>query len=150
MAYSEALTTAVERVQSELHYKSTSRLKTTGTIIDKLHRFGGSNLKHIQDLAGMRITDDFNLRKQDKIARELERIFPGSPPAKLIDRRADPRNGYRALHVVIHVDRIPVGIQVRTRWQHDWADLYEKFADKFGRGIRYGQLPIESKVIVFR
>ena len=36
---------------------------------------------------------------------------------------------------------IPVEIQVRTRWQHEWAELFEKLADRVGRGIRYGDAP---------
>ena len=31
-----------------------------------------------------------------------------------------------------------IEIQVRTRWQHEWADMFEKLADAVGRDIRYG------------
>ncbi len=51
-------------------------------------------------------------------------------------------NGYRAVHVIVFPDGIPVEIQVRTRWQHEWAELYEKLADQVGRGIRYGEPPL--------
>jgi hypothetical protein len=36
-------------------------------------------------------------------------------------------------------DGFPVEIQVRTRLQHEWAELFEKLADQLGRGIRYGE-----------
>jgi ppGpp synthetase/RelA/SpoT-type nucleotidyltranferase len=36
-----------------------------------------------------------------------------------------------------------VEIQVRTALQDGWAQLIERFADWWGRGIRYGDLPID-------
>jgi hypothetical protein len=35
----------------------------------------------------------------------------------------------------------PIEIQIRTAWQHEWAELFEKLADLVGRGIRYGDAP---------
>lgn len=32
-------------------------------------------------------------------------------------------------------------IQLRTKLQHEWANLFEKLADRVGRGIRYGEPP---------
>ncbi|MGH3722296.1 MAG: hypothetical protein ACRDRI_26350 [Pseudonocardiaceae bacterium] len=32
-------------------------------------------------------------------------------------------------------------IQLRTQLQHEWVDLFEKLADRVGRGIRYGEPP---------
>jgi hypothetical protein len=58
-----------------------------------------------------------------------------------VDRRIEPSQGYRAVHVIVYPDGVPVEIQVRTRWQHEWADMFEKLADLIGRGIRYGQPP---------
>jgi ppGpp synthetase/RelA/SpoT-type nucleotidyltranferase len=45
--------------------------------------------------------------------------------------------GYRAVHVVARVDQLPVEVQVRTAWQHQWAESFEKIADRLGRSIRY-------------
>jgi ppGpp synthetase/RelA/SpoT-type nucleotidyltranferase len=42
---------------------------------------------------------------------------------------------------VVHVDNVPVEIQVRTELQHEWAEFFEKLADHLGRGIRYGEQP---------
>ena len=36
-----------------------------------------------------------------------------------------------------------VEVQVRTRLQHEWAEIFEKLADLLGRGIRYGEPPAQ-------
>ncbi len=55
------------------------------------------------------------------------------------------------MHVVVSVLNRPVEIQVRTQMQHKWAELFEKLADKWGRGMRYGDMtassPAEAEVI---
>jgi ppGpp synthetase/RelA/SpoT-type nucleotidyltranferase len=51
-------------------------------------------------------------------------------------------HGYAAVHVIVFPEDVPIEIQVRTRWQHEWADLFEKLADRVGRGIRYGEPPV--------
>jgi ppGpp synthetase/RelA/SpoT-type nucleotidyltranferase len=50
-------------------------------------------------------------------------------------------HGYRAVHVIAFPEGVPIEIQVRTLWQHEWAELFEKLADRVGRGIRYGEAP---------
>ena len=143
VAYDEALAVAVNRVQTKTDFNSTSRVKTTGTILDKVRRHGGSILKSMQDIAGMRIVGDFNRIAQDKISASISELFSnGARPPKIVDRRISPSSGYRAVHLVVHVDSVPVEIQIRTRLQHQWAEFYEKLGDKFGRGIRYGE-PVE-------
>lgn len=143
LSFDEPLAIAVDLVRDRLGYEPTSRIKTTGTILDKLHRQGGSILKAMQDLAGMRIVSDCNRHEQDRIASKLMQLFAefGPPLPKLVDRRTHPSHGYRAVHVIVYVDGAPVEIQVRTKLQHEWADLFEKLADKVGRGIRYGEPP---------
>jgi len=143
LSFDEPLAIAVDLVRDRLGYEPTSRIKTTGTILDKLHRQGGSILKAMQDLAGMRIVSDCNRHEQDRIASKLVQLFAefGSPLPKLVDRRTHPSHGYRAVHVIVCVDGAPIEIQVRTKLQHEWADLFEKLADRVGRGIRYGEPP---------
>jgi Region found in RelA / SpoT proteins len=110
--------------------------------LEKLGRHGGSWLKSIQDIAGMRIVDSFDRWGQDDLVGRIAALFADEPrPPRVIDRRARPTHGYRAVHIVAYPDGIPVEIQVRTRWQHEWADLFEKLADGVGRGLRYGQMP---------
>jgi hypothetical protein len=60
---------------------------------------------------------------------------------QVIDRRTNPSHGYRAVHLIVQKDRIPVEIQVRTDLQDTWAQIVERLADRWGRGIRYGEDP---------
>ena len=50
-------------------------------------------------------------------------------------------NGYRAVHVVVFPESMPIEIQIRTELQHEWAEVFEKIADLVGRDIRYGEPP---------
>lgn len=77
------------------------------------------------------------------MVQEIVALFgdaPGGP--KVIDRRESPVNGYRAVHVVVFLESVPVEIQVRTRLQHEWAELFEKLADIVGRDVRDGEPPV--------
>jgi ppGpp synthetase/RelA/SpoT-type nucleotidyltranferase len=144
VAYDDALGVAEARVRSALNLVPTTRLKNTGTILEKLQRSGGGSLPNIQDIAGMRIVQDVDLVRQGELAHEVGKLFAdGKRDAKEIDRRNNPVQGYRAIHVVVHLDDLPVEVQIRTRLQDAWANLYEKFADVVGRGIRYGGDPEE-------
>jgi hypothetical protein len=139
-AYGEALQ-MVAALLREQGFRPTDRLKTSGTIIDKLRR-NRANLGTIQDLAGARVVLDANLDGQDRAVRdfcaELDRRSCGS---QVIDRRADPRSGYRAVHVVARIDGIPVEVQFRTQLQDLWAQGFERIADVWGRDIRYDGEP---------
>lgn len=53
--YGEVLGEAVATVREQTGFAPTARVKNTGTILEKLDRYGGSWLKSLQDLAGMRI-----------------------------------------------------------------------------------------------
>ncbi|NJQ03558.1 RelA/SpoT domain-containing protein [Streptomyces zingiberis] len=141
IAYDDTLASALEIVR-DLGFDPTSRVKNTGTILEKLARHGGSWLKSMQDLAGMRIVLDGTRTAQDEAVRLIVEAFASAErEPKVMDRRSQPSQGYRAVHVIVFLDGIPVEIQVRTRWQHEWADMFEKLADLIGRGIRYGEAP---------
>ena len=142
--YGEVLSDAVTIVRARTGLAPTARVKNTGTILEKLDRYGGSWLKSIQDLAGMRIVGDFDRNRQDDMVTELVRVFEDAPrKPKVVDRRVEPVQGYRAVHVIVFPDSVPVEIQVRTRLQHEWAEIFEKLADRVGRGIRYGEAPAQ-------
>lgn len=71
-------------------------------------------------------------------------MFVDAPRApKVVDRRANPVNGYRAVHVVVFPEGVPIEIQIRTELQHEWAKLFERLADLVGRDIRYGEPPAQ-------
>ncbi len=121
----------------------THRAKTTQTIIEKLRREHGMALARVQDLAGIRIVGAIQFDEQDQLASEILRRFPADPrEAKIVDRRANPSHGYRAVHVIVSLDGITIEVQVRTFLQHVWADLMERLADRLGRQIRYGEPPV--------
>lgn len=121
----------------------TGRAKTTQTTLEKLVR-NKSRLSSIEDLAGVRIVADMTLSEQDSMAARVIDLFGGPAYCRLVDRRSDPRAGYRAVHVIVKLDGLPVEVQIRTRCQDAWANLFEKTADAFGRGIRYGEPPIPT------
>lgn len=73
------------------------------------------------------------------MTRIAARLPDGDRPAKVIDRRVDPRAGYRAVHVEVRREGILLEVQVRTALQHQWAELFERTADRLGRGLRYGE-----------
>lgn len=122
----------------------TARIKTIQTLHDKLRR-QSTKLSRIQDIAGVRIVQDMDRLEQDRLAAVLERAFPRS---KVVDRRVSPMFGYRAVHVVIQVDRCSVEIQLRTRIQHLWAEVVERLGDRWGRQIRYGGTPDDPELMV--
>jgi ppGpp synthetase/RelA/SpoT-type nucleotidyltranferase len=69
------------------------------------------------------------------LSTRLQQVFPD---AKLVDRRAQPSFGYRAIHLVIPADSKLVEIQVRTQFQHLWAQYSEALADRTGHELKYG------------
>jgi len=140
--YSEVLSEAIIRVRDGLGVAPTSRIKNTGTILEKLDRHGGSWLKSLQDLAGMRIVGEFDRAGQDALVDQLVELFADEVrKPKVVDRRAEPTHGYSAVHVIVFPQGRPIEIQVRTPWQHEWAEMFEKLADRVGRNIRYGEPP---------
>jgi ppGpp synthetase/RelA/SpoT-type nucleotidyltranferase len=93
----------------------------------------------------MRIVVEGDRDEQDRVVERLSAAFAAAARApRIVDRRAKPVQGYRAVHVIVYPDAFPIEIQVRTRWQHQWAEWFERLADQYGRGIRYGEPPSEG------
>ena len=137
----EECASTLEIVASQLRdigLSPTTRLKNTGTIIEKLKRETSLKLSKIHDLAGARIVRDMTLDEQDGVVSMITEIWPG---AKVKDRRIFPTHGYRAVHVIVEIDGHFVEVQVRTHYQHAWAQATESFGDLWGRDIRYGGDP---------
>ena len=147
-AYQDALDEARARLVT-LGYEPTTRVKTTSVLIEKLQREHWMKLKGVQDIAGARIVADCDRPEQDAIvARIVEEFANAARPPKVKDRRADPSAGYRAVHVIVSVQDVPVEIQVRTWFQDRWAQMVESLADKWGRGLRYGEPPADAERLV--
>lgn len=132
---------AVEDALRRLGVVPTSRLKTTETIIEKLAR-EKTRLGSMHDIAGLRIVENLSLGAQDELVDMIVAELGGGD---VIDRRARPSHGYRAVHVVAASMGCFVEIQVRTLLQNLWAQIMESLGDRIGRGVRYGELPDEER-----
>jgi ppGpp synthetase/RelA/SpoT-type nucleotidyltranferase len=143
-AYGHALTIVKEHL-GRLGFPPIGRLKTISTTVDKLRRAPTFRLKTVQDLAGARVVLPGDLGHQnDVVGAFCARCAATDVVTTVIDRRADPRAGYRAVHVVAKVGGIPVEVQFRTDLQNKWAQLFERLGDIWGRQIRYGGDPAEG------
>ena len=91
-------------------------------------------LSQVQDVAGCRIvvTDGPD---QDKVVASLFDVFRKT---SVVDRRTEPKFGYRAVHVIPKLFGKLIEIQIRTSFQHFWAELSEKFSDIVDPSIKYG------------
>ena len=107
--------------------------KSTVAIIEKLRR-ETIRLSQIQDIAGCRVLVA-DLAAQDNLVLNMQVMLQD---VEIDDKRRNPTNGYRAIHVIAKKLGRPVEIQVRTAMQHAWANLSEKVADEFGHSIKYG------------
>jgi ppGpp synthetase/RelA/SpoT-type nucleotidyltranferase len=131
------------RLSQEVSIETTSRLKTRDTLVDKLRR-QRTRLSTVQDIAGLRVVADMSLQEQDAMRTRIESLFPG---CAVQDRRVAPSFGYRAVHVIALQDGYRVEIQVRTYLQDLWAQVIERLADAWGRGIRYGEGPEDLEAV---
>jgi hypothetical protein len=134
-SFTPAYEVVVGAVRHKLSLEPTGRpAKSTISIIDKLKR-ESIRLTQIQDIAGCRIVIA-DIAEQESVIKSLTGLFP---QAAVIDRRAKPSHGYRAVHVVVKQERKVIEIQVRTSFQHIWAEMSEKYSDhdpliKYGGG----------------
>lgn len=112
-------------------------MKTIDTLVDKLRR-KSLRLSQVQDVLGIRVVGIHSLATQSALAASLRARWPSS---RSVDRREAPTHGYRAVHVIASHDGVPVEVQLRTGIQHAWASATEAIADRWGRGIRYGDPP---------
>jgi hypothetical protein len=46
--------------------------------------------------------------------------------------------------VIVYPSGFPIEVQLRTEWQHRWAEWSERLGDQYGRGIRYGDPPVSG------
>jgi len=133
-SFGPAYEDVVGRIRQEIHLEPTGRpAKSTSSIIEKLHR-ESIRLSQVQDIAGCRVVVA-DTENQDHVITLFRDVFPS---ASVVDRRIRPSYGYRAVHVIIESFGKLIEVQVRTELQHGWAELSEKFSDKFDPAIKYG------------
>ena len=111
------------------------RVKNLGTLREKLNRLSGG-LSTIRDVVGARVVVSGTRQDQVRVVQQLIKRFEDMHP-RVISRVADPRAGYRVVHIEIRSGAIRAEIQVRTLAQHEWAEAMERFGDDVGRGVRY-------------
>jgi GTP pyrophosphokinase len=115
----EAVEAALRHLQVE---KFGRPAKTTLSIVEKLNR-QKIRLTQIQDIAGIRLVCG-DAPDQDLLVIHISQLFPG---VHIDDRRVMPSHGYRAVHfIVTGEDGRFVEIQLRTKAQHQWAEVSEK------------------------
>ncbi len=133
-SFGEAYEAVLRTIQQQLQLEPTGRpAKSTSSIIEKLHR-ESIRLSQMQDIAGCRLVVG-DLVKQEEVVASLSTVFPG---ASVIDRRANPSYGYRAVHIIPRIFEKLIEVQVRTSLQHIWAEYSEKLSDVFDPSIKYG------------
>jgi putative GTP pyrophosphokinase len=133
-SFAPAYRTVFETIRDELVLDPTGRpAKSTAAIIEKLRR-ESIRLTQMQDIAGLRVVVPL-IEQQDDVASVVSALFE---KASVMDRRERPSHGYRAVHVVLYVNDVPVEVQVRTALQHKWAELSEKMSDLVDPAIKYG------------
>lgn len=123
----------------------TSRAKTIDTLREKLRRDTATPLSNVQDIAGVRIEAKMNLTQQDDVALAIVTQFDHTESA-VRDIRGRPHSGYRAVHLWLRLPAGRVEVQIRTHLQGSWANMYEAIADRFGRGLRYGEMSSDPEI----
>ncbi|HZE72071.1 MAG TPA: hypothetical protein VE135_21390 [Pyrinomonadaceae bacterium] len=136
--YRRSFNSVYERVvgliRTELHLEPTGRpAKSTTSIVEKLQR-ESIRLTQVQDIAGCRLVVS-DLASQEQVVASVRSLFD---KVTVVDRRAQPSHGYRAMHVIAECEGKVVEIQIRTSLQHLWAEQSEKTADLFDPAIKYG------------
>lgn len=133
-SFAEAYEFVIGAIRNELDLEPTGRpAKSTTSISDKLKR-ESIRLTQVQDIAGCRLVVT-GILEQERVVGLLASLFDDT---EIIDRRTNPSHGYRAVHVIVTREEKLVEIQVRTSYQHVWAELSEKFSDVFDHAIKYG------------
>ncbi|NOT62014.1 MAG: hypothetical protein HOP19_17510 [Acidobacteria bacterium] len=143
-SFTQAFETVVSLIRERLALEPTGRpVKSTASITDKLRR-ESIRLSQIQDIAGCRIIVP-DVVTQNEIVERITGLFE---KVSVVDRRVQPSHGYRAVHVIVGVENKLVEVQVRTRLQHLWAELSERFSD-FDSTIKYGGgSPSDQKILL--
>jgi ppGpp synthetase/RelA/SpoT-type nucleotidyltranferase len=99
-SFTSAYEVVVGGIRDKLGLEPTGRpAKSTTSIVDKLKR-ESIRLTQMQDIAGCRIIVA-DIAEQESVIQFLAGLFP---EATVIDRRAKPSHGYRAVHIVVNYD----------------------------------------------
>ena len=120
-----------------------SRLKRFETVVEKLRR-STSDLSRLEDIAGCRVV----LPTMVEQRQVLDRIRGAWEVMRERDYQTTPRDGYRAIHIVVRAQGRPVEVQVRTlRLEDLWANASEALANNLDPEIKYGGGPSAAREV---
>lgn len=127
----------VERESSEVTVGQ--RLKRNPQILNKLGRFSSMRLTQMEDIAGCRAILPGGASEVSGVPKRIRRNWE---VLRIEDYAASPKTtGYRAIHVVVRRDGHPVEIQLRTPFQHEWAEAVERWAALTRFSLKDGEGP---------
>lgn len=110
----------------------TQRLKKFSTILDKQCRYPTMRLSKMEDIGGVRaVVPDQNAA--DDVSRRLRKNWKVSRYRDYV--RTPKDSGYRALHLTVIKQGLPIEVQLRTYLQDVWANQVE--GDSRRRRIDY-------------
>ena len=118
--------------------------KTRQSIADKLCRQRKLRLSQMQDIAGCRIVVQGGAQVACQVNKKLVIAFE----EKQLSIKPRPRNkdGYRAIHLIVKINKKSYEIQLRTLAQDVFANLVERLCDKENT-LKYGGSDKEQPVL---
>ena len=128
-------------ILSGVNTRVAGRLKRLPSIVRKMGRNSVVDLAQLVDLVGLRIICE-SLQDADRVCAALSDL---EHHKKTINYVAEPReSGYRSRHCILKIEQtwpatseiasFEVEVQVRTWWQHLWAQVSEGFGEQVKEG----------------
>ena len=118
--------------------------KTRQSIADKLCRQEKLRLSQMQDIAACRIVVQGGAQVVYQVNKQLINAFEEKQLS--IQSRARNKDGYRAIHLIVKINKKIYEIQLRTLAQDVFANLVERLSDKENT-LKYGGSDKEQPVL---
>ena len=109
--------------------------KTRQSIVDKLCREKKLRLSQMQDIAGCRIVVQGGAQLSCQVNQQLVNAFEKNQLK--IQSKTRNKDGYRAIHLIVKINKKSYEIQLRTFAQDVFANLVERLSDKENT-LKYG------------
>lgn len=111
------------------------RLKRYPTIVDKLLREPSMRLSQMADIGGARAV----LPDQAAVDGVVRRLRKNWTVVDLKDYVREPKDdGYRAMHLIVRRRGRLIEVQLRTPFQHLWANMVEEDSRRLGSDLKSG------------
>ena len=112
------------------------RLKRYPTLIDKLLREPSMRLSQMADVGGVRAV----LSSQAAVNAVVRRLRRNWTVVDLKDYVTEPKSdGYRAVHLIVRRRGRLIEVQLRTPFQHLWANMVEEDSRRLGADLKSGR-----------